>query len=219
MFFIHSGLVEVISPGHDGHTLARLGPGQFFGEVAVLLDVPRTATVRAITEVEVWELDKEKLTEVMAEFPEVEARVREVAESVFEMWKKKVGCVFLVFWGRREELSGGGKENCDFSFFSSYSHYYCLQEKEGQTPCLDIHTSESIVASESVKGSSIVRFVIPIPISLLFSSILNQPNQISHIFRLYLHCYISRLHPHYFAHLPNHSCPESFLHLQYCHRH
>ena len=50
-FIIVDGQVEVVreaAPGKGGDvTLATLGPGQFFGEVAILNEGPRTATVRA----------------------------------------------------------------------------------------------------------------------------------------------------------------------------
>ena len=44
-FIIESGLVEVT---HDGDVLRREGPGEFFGEIGLLRDVPRTATVTAV---------------------------------------------------------------------------------------------------------------------------------------------------------------------------
>jgi CRP-like cAMP-binding protein/Zn-dependent protease len=55
-YAIQSGQVEVV---RDGERVRILGPGGFFGEVALLLDVPRTATVRAVTAVRAFRLDRE----------------------------------------------------------------------------------------------------------------------------------------------------------------
>lgn len=44
-FVIVSGRVEVV---RDGHKLAELGPGGFFGEMALLDNYRRSATVRAL---------------------------------------------------------------------------------------------------------------------------------------------------------------------------
>ncbi|RYC05587.1 MFS transporter [Nocardioides zhouii] len=46
-FIIESGLVDVM---HDGAVLRQEGPGDFFGEIGLLRDVPRTATVVAVAD-------------------------------------------------------------------------------------------------------------------------------------------------------------------------
>jgi hypothetical protein len=51
-YVIEDGSVEIVEYGR------RQGPGSGFGEIALLLDVPRTATVRAATEVKLWSLTR-----------------------------------------------------------------------------------------------------------------------------------------------------------------
>lgn len=59
-YLIRSGTVEVTREreGAQEH-LARLGSGDFFGELALLKDEPRAATVTALEDVEVYVLPKE----------------------------------------------------------------------------------------------------------------------------------------------------------------
>jgi len=62
------GQVEVLRRDAGGvqHTIARLGPGEILGEMSLLLDLPRTATVRALTELRVFAMDRaafEKMVE------------------------------------------------------------------------------------------------------------------------------------------------------------
>jgi hypothetical protein len=55
-YVIASGLVDVTI---DDHEVRELGPGGWFGEIALLHDVPRTATVTALTDVSLWTLDRQ----------------------------------------------------------------------------------------------------------------------------------------------------------------
>lgn len=55
-FVIESGSVEV---RHDGALLRREGPGDFFGEIGLLRDVPRTATVTAVEDTVLLALSRE----------------------------------------------------------------------------------------------------------------------------------------------------------------
>ena len=61
LYIIKSGKVEVsVSGDVDGmeRIVARLGEGDYFGEVALVGDVLRTATCRATTSLEIWALSK-----------------------------------------------------------------------------------------------------------------------------------------------------------------
>src|SRR5688572_8023772 len=53
MYIVHEGRVEILKKVQDGdHLLATLEKGDFFGEMSVLEDLPRTASARARTDVE-----------------------------------------------------------------------------------------------------------------------------------------------------------------------
>lgn len=49
-FLVQSGTVQIFLTKEDGAEveLARMGPGQIFGEMALVFDAPRTASVRAV---------------------------------------------------------------------------------------------------------------------------------------------------------------------------
>ncbi len=62
-FVVASGQVEVVE---NRRVRGRLGPGSYFGEIALLADMPRTATVRAVTPTRVLELDRSAFDRVLA---------------------------------------------------------------------------------------------------------------------------------------------------------
>jgi putative peptide zinc metalloprotease protein len=64
-YVVRSGAVRV---ARDGQELARLGPGDAFGEIALLLDVPRTATVTAAEQTSLLALDADGFRDVLASY-------------------------------------------------------------------------------------------------------------------------------------------------------
>lgn len=85
-FVIIEGTVRVV---RDGETVARLGPGEFFGELSVLDRQPRNATVSAevattCLALASWDFDKVLLAQpalTLAILRGVAARLRGVTES------------------------------------------------------------------------------------------------------------------------------------------
>ncbi len=56
-FVIERGSAQVVG---DGRQIATVGPGELVGEIALLRQVPRTATVRAVTEMDLRLLDADR---------------------------------------------------------------------------------------------------------------------------------------------------------------
>jgi voltage-gated potassium channel len=77
MYFIARGTVEVTLP----HDLVLLKDGDFFGEIALLTDSRRTATVRARTTCHLLTLDVRDFRRVMDANPELKVKVEETARK------------------------------------------------------------------------------------------------------------------------------------------
>jgi len=63
MYFLTKGQVEVLQGG-DQQRIAVLQPGSFFGELAILKDAPRAATIRGLTDVEVYALRRDAVLQL-----------------------------------------------------------------------------------------------------------------------------------------------------------
>ena len=77
-FVIVDGEVSVTK---DGSELRKLGPGDFFGEIALLEDRPRTATVTATTPLRFFVLTRQSFRSLLAHQPEIEGKVTKALEE------------------------------------------------------------------------------------------------------------------------------------------
>lgn len=66
-FIVVDGAVEVDREGVGGEAPVSLGPGQFFGELAILRDRPRTATLKALEPTRLLALARDTFRDIVAE--------------------------------------------------------------------------------------------------------------------------------------------------------
>ncbi|TKX19194.1 cyclic nucleotide-binding domain-containing protein [Elsinoe australis] len=91
LYWLVRGSVRVTS--RDGEsTYAELKPGAFFGEIGILMDIPRTASISASARSLVVRLNKEDLQKELPKYPQVEQAIREEAVerlAILEQKKKQ----------------------------------------------------------------------------------------------------------------------------------
>ena len=81
-FLVAAGLLEVshsrLTPDENR---PRLFTGDFFGEMSLLFNQPRIATIKAIMTTELLELDQKTFEFILGEYPTLRSRIYEIAES------------------------------------------------------------------------------------------------------------------------------------------
>ena len=80
MYFISRGEVEVTNEAGTV-TYATLTSGQFFGEIALLLSTPRTATVTARVYCDLYVLDKDTFETILQRYPSFAKQVEDLADA------------------------------------------------------------------------------------------------------------------------------------------
>ena len=83
-YVIVDGLADIIVETDAGEvTVAQLGRNEFIGEISILCDVPRTATVRANTDLSALKIKKEHFVGLVSQVPELGIEVmRELASRL-----------------------------------------------------------------------------------------------------------------------------------------
>lgn len=80
LFIIRNGTVEVVATSGDGKPvhIRDLKRPAFFGEIALMTGEPRNATIRARTDAELLELNRDGFTELFKAHPETAAQIGEI---------------------------------------------------------------------------------------------------------------------------------------------
>ncbi|KAM7533970.1 hypothetical protein Aperf_G00000112997 [Anoplocephala perfoliata] len=87
MYFIREGTVEILIP--DGTVVNTLSDGAYFGEIALLTNVRRTATIQAKTYCNLYSLEQEDLVEVLRNYPTIKAKLMNVARERLQALSRK----------------------------------------------------------------------------------------------------------------------------------
>ncbi|CAG9823119.1 unnamed protein product [Phaedon cochleariae] len=79
MFFIYFGTVAIYT--YAGREICHLEDGAHFGEIALIYNEPRVATVVAVTPCELFVLNRSDFLDVLKPFPEIQDKIVKLAEE------------------------------------------------------------------------------------------------------------------------------------------
>ncbi|WP_343717711.1 cyclic nucleotide-binding domain-containing protein [Inquilinus sp.] len=89
-FIIIDGEADVVVDAETGPlTVASVGRNDFVGEIAILCDVPRTATVQARTDVTALVIAKDQFFRMITEFPQMAIEIMRVLALRLERTTKE----------------------------------------------------------------------------------------------------------------------------------
>jgi len=76
MYIIEKGQVEILKKiGEEERRLTLFEPGDFFGEMSILEDLPRGASARAVTDCKLLQIDHSTFDQMLRENPEIGIRM------------------------------------------------------------------------------------------------------------------------------------------------
>ena len=78
MYFVVRGVLSTQICGEEVHVLRD---GDFFGEIALCYDTPRTATITSIGDSELFVLYKDEFTNVMMKYPKEAQQIQQIARQ------------------------------------------------------------------------------------------------------------------------------------------
>lgn len=142
MYWILRGSVNVTSP--DGEIVhAELVEGSYFGEIGILFNRPRTATVISKTKVLLGVLTAETFNQVLLHFPQIERQIRDEAQERLATQEK-------------QRKAGVSKIIHDNDFIVRQRSPTCIANDQNIQPIYSSPGSYSDTAISSVTNSTVI---------------------------------------------------------------
>ncbi|XP_049592051.1 cGMP-dependent protein kinase 2 isoform X2 [Syngnathus scovelli] len=167
LYVLADGSLQVIQ---SGKLLSELRPGTAFGELAILYNCKRTATVKAVTESHVWALDRQTFQAIMmrtaqARHEEYFRFLRSVSllqELPEEKLAKIVDCLEVDYFQKGDYIIREGEEGNTF-FIIAKGQVIVTQSTEGFAEPQQIKTlgvgryfGEKALISEDLRSANII---------------------------------------------------------------
>lgn len=77
LYIIKMGMVKIFHPSDADRPIARLGPNDFFGEMALFRDAPRSASAMTLQESEIFILEKADFYDLVLKNPKMANKLSE----------------------------------------------------------------------------------------------------------------------------------------------
>ncbi|XP_021336392.1 cGMP-dependent protein kinase 2 isoform X1 [Danio rerio] len=167
LYVLAEGLLEVIQ---NGKFLGQMRPGTAFGELAILYNCKRTATVKAVSQSHIWALDRQTFQTIMmrstqARHEEYFSFLRSVSllkDLPEEKLAKIIDCLEIDYFDKGEYIIREGEEGNTF-FIIAKGEVSVTQTTEGFTEPQEIKTlrvgdyfGEKALISEDVRSANII---------------------------------------------------------------
>ncbi len=112
MFLVQGGEVEVLQELGDSETkVATLGRSDFFGEMSLLENEPRTHSVRALSDAKIIQIDRQDLEQMLRRNPDIAVRmVKKLSvrlESTADLYLRAVASQEAMAHGVTEKVVSG----------------------------------------------------------------------------------------------------------------
>ncbi|XP_035610074.1 cGMP-dependent protein kinase 2-like isoform X2 [Oncorhynchus keta] len=167
LYVLADGLLEVMQ---NGKLLGEMHPRTAFGELAILYNCKRTATVKAVSQAHIWALDRQTFQSIMMKstqatqeeyfsFLRSVSLLRDLPE---EKLAKIVDCLEIDYFDKGEYIIREGEEGNTF-FIIAKGEVCVTQTTEGCTEPQEIKTlgvgdyfGEKALISEDVRSANII---------------------------------------------------------------